>query len=162
MKISTAMVLMLLAVAAGAAGTAAPAAVSRFAPQVLERGSEAQLPPHLAMTLSVSDGSRPVPVRQAASRVGTLVHTYNVVSGAHRQVVLISTDEASHETSAYLLRADGSLRRAVHYQSGGMPEVLAPAAAGSGFRRELRFWNQTLGGVAAPAAHGPDAAVTHP
>jgi len=142
-----------LASAASAAGAAA-ASLSRFAQQVLDRGSEAHLPPHLAMTLSVSDGTHPVPVRQIAARVGAVVHTYNVVSGARRQVVLISNDEGRHETSAYVLSADGSMRRAVRYQSGGVPEVLSVAVAGGGFRRELSFWNQTLG--------GPDAAAPHP
>lgn len=148
---------------AQAAGAAATGSLGRFVQQALERGRDAQLPPHLAMTLSVSDGLHPVPVRQIGKRVGAVVHTFNVVSGAHRQVVLISTDEASHETSAYAQRADGSLRRAVHYQSGGVPEVLSAAAAAAGYRREFRFWNETLGVEPAPqAAHGPDAAAPRP
>lgn len=145
---------------------APPAELAVFAQQVQKEGHEARLPPHLSIVLALGDGTAPTPVRQAATRVGTVVHTFNVLAGVHRQRVLISYDESTQLTEAFMLRANGTLGKAVTYRSGGASRLMAPAAASAGFQHEVNFWSEYLRGrtMAPPllTAPAPRDATIHP
>lgn len=120
--------------------------VAQFTQQVLAKGHPAQLPPHLSGELALNNGAAMMQVQQIATRVGTTVHAFNVLMDGGRQRVLFSFDEATQSTEAFLLRADGTLDRAVSYRVGEAGSAMPKVAAGAGYRRELRFWREYLYG----------------
>jgi hypothetical protein len=159
-----------------AAKTHAPlAALALYAQMVQDKGRDALLPPHLSKELALGDGAAATPVRQIATRAGTVVHAFNVLAGARHQRVLFTYDEAAQLTQAYTLRADGALGRAVSYRSGEPGAAMPAAAASAGYQREVKFWSEYVHGKppvsqsqgVRPAALPPDqpapgAATTHP
>ncbi len=134
--------------------------LAQFAEQVKATGHEAQLPPHLSRELGLNSGASPTPVQQIATRVGTMVHAFNVLAHARGQRVLFSYDEATQLTEAFRLRTDGRLERGVSYRSGDASSAMPPVVAGAGYRRELRFWHEYVygKGVAPPILTVPLAA----
>ena len=107
------------------------------------------------MELALNDGTTPVPVRQIATRVDTVVHAFNVLAGERRQRVLFRYDESTHLTVAYSMRVDGALDKAVSYHSGGASSVVPPAAAKAGYLREVKFWSEYVRGKSAAPAPVP-------
>jgi hypothetical protein len=107
---------------------------------VLRNGPEGQLPPHLSLVLGLSKSGEPVPIKQALLREGPLVRTFNVSTVDHEDVVLMTYDEQSHSTHAYLTSASGVMRMAVEYETGAQAVVRAKRDAAPDFRAELKRW----------------------
>ncbi|MDB6044293.1 MAG: hypothetical protein JWM63_2844 [Gammaproteobacteria bacterium] len=137
----------LLAAATLGAMMAAHAATSVMAlsEAVLRNGPDSRLPAHLSVVLGVSRVEEPTRVKQAVIREAGTVRTFNVCAGNHDDVVLLTYDEQSRTTKAYLVSGRGVLRKAVDYQSGGAARERALIEARSDFRRELKFWTEFSG-----------------
>ena len=112
-----------------------------FCDRVTSEGKASTLPPHLSLVLGLGDGVRPVPVKQAGKQDGHEVRTFNVVqTQGQRSVVLMDHDEQKQRTSAFLLRPNGKLERAVTYKTAAQPEPLGVAQARAALQQQLRYW----------------------
>jgi hypothetical protein len=109
---------------------------------VVENGLDARLPAHLSVILGVAPVERATAVKQAVIRDGHTVHTFNVSVTNHGDVVMLTHDDQSLATKAYLVSAAGELRKAVSYQPGAPADERTPLAAGSDFSGELKFWTE--------------------
>jgi hypothetical protein len=114
--------------------------LTRLVDAVLRRGPDSQLPAHLSVVLGLSAMEKPTPVKQAVMRDGYRVRTFNVCAANHDDVVLITYNERSRSSKAYLASPAGELRKAVSYQAGAPAEVRSPADARSDFADEIKFW----------------------
>lgn len=107
---------------------------------VIAHGPESRLPAHLSVVLGISSAEQQTAVKQAVVRDGQTVHTFNVCTANHDDVVIMSVNELNHTTKAYLVSAAGELRKAVSYQAGA-PATLRPLAeARADFANEMKFW----------------------
>ena len=79
-------------------------------------------------------------VKQAVIRDGDTVRTFNVCMGNHSDLVIVTHNEKTQATKAYLLTAAGVLRKAVDYQAGGAPRERSHGEAGNDFASEIKFW----------------------
>ena len=107
---------------------------------VLRNGPDSQLPPHLSLVLGLSKSGQALPIKQAHLREGSVVRTFNVSTVDHEDVVLMSYDEQTRSTHAYLTSASGVMRMAVAYETGAQAVVRAKAEAAPDFRAELNRW----------------------
>jgi hypothetical protein len=86
------------------------------------------------------------------------VRTFNVGVIDHKQLVIFTLNARSGESVAYLLGPEGTLIKAVSYQTGGQTQPLAPDKASAGLARETRFWAaRAKAGPPAPAPQNPPA-----
>jgi hypothetical protein len=69
-----------------------------------------------------------------------MVRTFNVCTVNHDDVVILTYDELSHTTKAFLTSAAGKLRKAVDYQPGAAANERSLADARSDFTSEITFW----------------------
>jgi hypothetical protein len=124
---------------------------------VIRNGPDSQLPAHLSVTIGVSQVEQTTAVKQAVARNGAVVRTFNVCVANHDDVVILTYDEQSRSTKAYLSSATGSLRKAVSYQAGAAATERTSAAAGGDFAKEVNFWvdfvKQQATPPQGPAAH---------
>jgi voltage-gated potassium channel Kch len=111
-----------------------------FIEAVIRNGLEGKLPAHLSVVLGVSQIERQTAVKQAVIRNASMVRTFNVCTGKHDDVVILTYDELSHATKAYLTSATGKLRKAVDYQPGAAANERSLADASSDFTNEITFW----------------------
>lgn len=107
---------------------------------VVRSGGEAVLPAHLSVVLGVAAVERTTAVKQAMIRDRSAIRTFNVCAANHHDVVILTYDEQSHLTKAYLVSAKGALRKAVDYQAGAAANVRSLADARSDFADEISFW----------------------
>lgn len=128
----------------GGAALAAPPRLAALVDEALGAGSDARLPPNLALVLGLSDTLQPAPVRQIAARVEHEMRAFNVSLVNHRNLVIFTVDEQTQVTTAFLLGPDGLLRKAVAYSAGAEPVTLSSASARKPFARELAFWSGGL------------------
>jgi hypothetical protein len=109
---------------------------------LVKDGLDARLPAHLSVILGVAPVERATAVKQAVIRDGHTVHTFNVCVTNHGDVVILTHDDQSRATKAYLVSAAGELRKAVSYQPGAPANERTLLAAGSDFSGELKFWSE--------------------
>ena len=95
---------------------------------VVHNGPDSQLPAHLSVMIGVSQVEQTTAVKQAVARNGAVVRTFNVCVANHDDVVILTYDEQSRSTKAYLSSATGTLRKAVSYQAGA-PATVRPWVA---------------------------------
>ena len=107
---------------------------------VLRKGPNSQLPAHLSAVLGVSRLEQATPVKQAVMRDGSVVRTFNVCTAHHGDIVLITYDEQSRSSKAYLVSPAGALRKAVSYQAGAPASERSHADAAHDFANEIKFW----------------------
>src|SRR5258708_29683260 len=120
---------------------------------VIRNGPGNQLPAHLSVILGVSALEQKTPVKQAVMRDGYTVHTFNVCTANHRDLVMLTYNEQNHSSKAYLVSPAGALRKAGYYQAGDPANERSPADAHSDFLIELKFWtNLSASGAAATGA----------
>ena len=117
---------------------------------VLRNGPSSQLPAHLSMVLGISRTDQETPVKQAVIRDGQTVHTFNVCAANPTDVVIVTYNEQSRSTKAYLVSTAGVLRKAVSYQAGAAPNDRSLADARADFANEIKFWTAFEGRQAAP------------
>jgi hypothetical protein len=111
---------------------------------VIRKGPDGMLPAHLSVVLGVSQIERPTAVKQAVIRHASVVRTFNVCTGNHDDVVILTYDELSHDTKAYLTSATGKLRKAVYYQPGAAANERSLADARGDFASEITFWTNLV------------------
>jgi uncharacterized protein with GYD domain len=107
---------------------------------VVRNGPDSQLPAHLSVVLGVSPVERATAVKQAVIRDGDTVRTFNVCAANHDVVVMMTHDEHSQSTKAYLTSAAGKLRKAVFYQAGSAARERSLEDARGDYSAELALW----------------------
>jgi uncharacterized protein with GYD domain len=107
---------------------------------VVRNGPDSQLPAHLSVVLGVSQVERATAVKQAVIRDGDTVRTFNVCAANHDVVVMMTHDEHSQSTKAYLTSAAGKLRKAVLYQAGSAAHERSLEDARGDYSAELALW----------------------
>jgi hypothetical protein len=112
-----------------------------YTARVQVQGRSASLPPHLCMVLGLGDGTQDLAIRQAGKRAGQEVHTFNVAQPQKQSVVvLMDYNEATKLVRAFRLKSDGDLDKAVTYNVGAQPQLIAGAPARKALREELNVW----------------------
>lgn len=153
-RLLAAFLLTLLTAGAQAAAPWAP----QLAQQALDSGFLTRLPPDVSKALGLAKPDEGTDVRQLLTKVGHQVRTFNVGVIDHTQLVIFTLNARSGESVAYLLGPDGTLRKAVSYQTGGQTQPLAPDKASAGLAREVHFWAaRAKASAAAPAPQTPPA-----
>jgi len=107
---------------------------------VLRSGPDGQVPAHLSVVLGLTKAERPIPVKQAVLREGSIVRTFNVSTVRHDDVVLMSYDEQARSMQAYLTSPAGTLRKAISYRAGGQAVERTTADAAIDFAMEVKRW----------------------
>ena len=107
---------------------------------VIRKGPASQLPAHLSMVLGVSGIEQPTAVKQAVLRDGDTVRTFNVCTANHSKVVMITYNEQSRSSKAYLVSPAGNLRKAVSFRAGAPATERSPRDARGDFAAEIKFW----------------------
>jgi len=131
--------------------------------QALDSGFLSRLPPTVSVALGFPKGEEGTEVRQLLSKDGQKVRTFNVCTANHADIVIFDVNAHTGATVAYLLTADGQLRKAVSYQAGQEARGLAAADAKAGLSREQHFWSARAGKApAAAAASAPAGAAPAP
>ena len=131
---------VLLATAAIVSAHGATRSLQGLIDAVVRNGPDSQLPARLSVVLGVSPVERTTAVKQAVLRDGYIVRTFNVCAANHGDVVMLTHDEHSQSTKAYLTSAAGNLRKAVHYQAGGAANERSLADARGDYAAELALW----------------------
>jgi hypothetical protein len=137
---SKTLALLALSLALALPGQAATDWFGDFVARVEHQGADAQFPPHLAVVFGRAASDVGEPIKQAVVKAAPLVRTFNVLTRKPEAVVLLTFNEASRKTVAYLLTPSGTFRKAVTYEAGAQPERLPAAAAHTGLDAELSFW----------------------
>jgi hypothetical protein len=129
---------LIVAVAIGAMLSAHGAAKSLagLVDTVVAHGPESRLPAHLSVVLGISRAER----ETAVIRDGQTVHSFNVCTAKHDDVVIMSVNEQDHTTKAYLISAAGVLRKAVSYQAGAPANERSLTEARSDLDDEIKLW----------------------
>jgi hypothetical protein len=107
---------------------------------VVRNGPASRLPAHLSVVLGVSKIEQETPVKQTVVHDGQTVRTFNVCAAKPADVVIMSYNEQSRSTKAYLVTAAGVLRKAVSYQAGAPAIERSLAEARADFANEMKFW----------------------
>jgi hypothetical protein len=107
---------------------------------VVRKGPDAELPAHLSAVLGVNGVEQRVAVKQAVVRDGATVRTFNVCTVNPDNLVILTYNEQSRSTKAYLVSATGVLRKAVYYQTGAAAHERSLADARGDFAAEIKFW----------------------
>jgi uncharacterized protein with GYD domain len=94
------------------------------------------------VVLGISGTERETAVRQAVIRDGQTVHTFNVCTAKHDDVVMMSVNEQDRSTKAYLVSAAGVLRKAVFYQAGAPANERSLTEARADFVNEVKLWTE--------------------
>jgi hypothetical protein len=116
---------------------------SGFTDRVLREGHEALLSPHLSLVFGLGTGEKSVAVKQLATQNPQEIRAFNVSTQKGRVVVVIlSYDQKTRVTRAFLLGSGAKLRRAVTYETGSQAAILPDALARSALREELQYWSE--------------------
>jgi hypothetical protein len=110
--------------------------------QALSSGFLQRLPVPVSKALGLAKPDEGSDVRQLLTKDGRRIRTFNVGVANHNDIVIFNIDARAGSNVAYLVSPDGTLRKAVSYQTGG-PDTkeLSAADARPGWTRELRFWS---------------------
>lgn len=119
---------------------ASPNSLSDLIDAVIRKGPTSQLPAHLSVVLGVSAVEQPAAVKQAVMREAETVRTFNVCIANHGDVVMITYNEQSRSSKAYLVSPDGKLRKAVSFQAGAPAIERSLREARADFTAEIKFW----------------------
>ena len=118
--------------------------------QALSAGFQQRLPPAVSLAFGLAQAKEGSDVRQLLTKDGHRIRTFNVSVANHQDLVVFDVDARGGANVAYLLSADGTLRKAVTYQTGSSDtRELSAAEAHAGFAREARFWSQRAKQIAA-------------
>jgi hypothetical protein len=139
----------------GPAGPAGPAWIASLTRQTLASGFLTRLPPTVSVALGLAKGSEGTDVRQLLNKSGHQVRTFNVCVARQSDLVIFDVDAHTGATGAWLIGADGQLRKAVSYQAGGEAREMGAADARAGLARETRFWSARARHTSAPQAPAP-------
>ncbi len=131
---------VMLAVVATISAHSATRSLQGLIDAVVRNGPDSQLPPHLSVVLGVSPVERATAVKQAVIRDGHIVRTFNVCAANHGDVVMLTHDEQSQSTKAYLTSSAGNLRKAVFYQAGAAANERSLVDARGDYAAELARW----------------------
>jgi hypothetical protein len=126
------------------------ASLASLIDEVMRKGPASQLPAHLSMVLGLSVIEQPTAVKQAVLRDGDTVRTFNVCTANHSDVVMITYNEKSRSSKAYLVSPAGNLRKAVSFKAGAPATERSPREAGADFAAEIKFWTNLQGQFSAP------------
>jgi hypothetical protein len=118
----------------------APRSLAGLIDAVIREGPASRLPAHLSVVLGVSRDEQPTAVKQAVIRDGDTVRTFNVSMGNHGDVVMITYNERSRSSKAYLVSPAGELRKAVSFQAGAPATERSLQEARGDFATEIKFW----------------------
>lgn len=133
--------LMICLLVTGAALAAEPW-VQAVTQQALDSGFLQRLPPAISKTFGLAKAEDGTDVRELLAKDGHRIRTFNVSVANHNDVVIFNIDARAGANIAYLLSGDGTLRKAVSYQTGGSDtHELAAAEARAGLARESKFWS---------------------
>ena len=140
-KIGTSGFLAALLLALLALGAEAPAAhlLNGLVAAAVSSGQDAKLPPHLSVLLGISATETSTPVRQLGFKNGDDIKTLNVCAADHHNIVLMSVG-SNNRANAYLMSADGVLRKAITYEVGGATRELRISDGKGDFLRERTLW----------------------
>jgi hypothetical protein len=108
--------------------------------QALSSGFLTRLPPEVSVAFGLTKAKEGTEVRQLVSKSGQRVRTFNVSVARESDLVVFNVDGHTGTTVAYLVAADGKLRKAVSHQAGAEAREVAGAEARAGLAREARFW----------------------
>jgi hypothetical protein len=128
----------------------APRSLGDLIDAVIRQGPASQLPAHLSVVLGVSRMEQPTAVKQAVMREAETVRTFNVCTANHDDVVMITYNEQSRSSKAYLMSPAGKLRKAVSFQAGAPAIERSLQEARSDFAAEVKFWMDVEHPPAAP------------
>jgi hypothetical protein len=110
--------------------------------QALDAGFLQRLPPAVCKAFGLPKADDGTDVRQLLTKDGHRIRTFNVGVANHNDLVIFNIDAKGGANLAYLVAGDGSLRKAVSYQTGGADtKELSAADAGAAFTKEVRFWS---------------------
>lgn len=110
--------------------------------QALDSGFLQRLPVAVSKAFGLPKADDGTDVRQLLKKDGRRIRTFNVGVANHSDLVIFSIDAKEGANVAYLISADGSLRKAVSYQTGSNDtSELSAADARTGLARETRFWS---------------------
>ena len=141
---STRLALMSLIASSALAGLAQAATPTLWVPiltqEALDSGFLSRLPPNISLVFGLAKPQEGTDVRQLLDKEGHRVRTFNVCVANHNDVVLFNVDAQSGAIMAYLLSADGQLRKAVAYKKGDQARDLSAADAKTGLAHERQFW----------------------
>ncbi|MHB8726453.1 MAG: hypothetical protein ACYC9Z_13965 [Casimicrobiaceae bacterium] len=107
---------------------------------VVHKGADGELPAHLSAVLGSNGAALRAAVKQAVVRDGAVVRTFNVCTANRDDLVILTYDEQSQSTKAYLMSAAGALRKAVDYRTGGAAHERSLTDARRDFDAEIKFW----------------------
>jgi hypothetical protein len=131
---------VVVAMAAIAGAHSATRSLQGLIDAVVRNGPDSQLPAHLSVVLGVTRAEEKTAVKQALIRDGDTVRTFNVCAANHDVVVMLTHDEHSQSTKAYLTSPAGKLRKAVYYQAGSAANERSLADARGDYAAELARW----------------------
>lgn len=117
--------------------------------RVLREGKNANLPPHLATLLGLSQESE-FPVSQGVLRTGKTVQGFDVSIADHNDIVLFVVDETANNQSLYLTSTQGRLRKMVSVTNGVGRVAKITDDDKRSFEREKEFWLARLAPPRAP------------
>jgi hypothetical protein len=129
-----------IAMAAMLSAQGAGRSIGGLVDAVVRNGLDGLLPAHLSVVLGVSPVERTTAVKQAVVRDGSVVRTFNVCAANHDDVVILTYNELTHSTKAYLVSAKGALRKAVYYLAGAAANERSLADASKDYSDEIEFW----------------------
>ena len=136
----SAWLIVAVAMAAMMSAQGATHTLGRLVDAVVRNGQDGQLPSNLSDVLGVSTLAQKTAVKQAVIRDGYRVRTFNVCTANRDNLVILTYDEQSRSTQAYLVSATGTLRKAIYYKAGERANERSLADAGSDFATEIKFW----------------------
>jgi len=133
---------LVVAVAMSAAVSAlgASGSLAGLVEAVLRNGPSSRLPAHLSVVLGISPIEQETAVKQAVVHDGQTVRTFNVCAANAADIVIMSYNEQSRSTKAYLVSPGGKLRKAVSYQAGAPANERSLADARHDLAVEIKFW----------------------
>jgi hypothetical protein len=92
------------------------------------------------VVLGISPIEQETAVKQAVVHDGQTVRTFNVCAANPADIVIMSYNEQSRSTKAYLVSPAGKLRKAVSYQAGAPANERSLADARHDLAVEIKFW----------------------
>jgi hypothetical protein len=115
--------------------------VQTLSQQALSSGFLQKLPVAVSKTFGLAKPDEGSDVRQILTKDGHRIRTFNVSVANHNDLVIFNIDAKAGANLAYLVSADGSLRKAVAYQTGDSDtRELSGREARAGLAREEKFW----------------------
>jgi hypothetical protein len=112
-----------------------------LAQQALGSGFLQKLPVPVSKAFGLAKPDEGSDVRQLLTKDGHRIRTFNVSVANHNDLIIFNIDAKAGANLAYLVSPDGSLRKAIAYQSGDSSTRELSAADGrAGLAREQKFW----------------------